>query len=94
LESQLLVVTSEKMWDVLDNSEEYKRKFRAGEWQPILESIDPELEELPTALCRGNDLLTEWTYLIDLDSELFLSTIGLPSICGIFHAIVGYKLSQ
>jgi hypothetical protein len=26
---------------------------------------------LPTALCRGNDLWIEWTYLIDLDNELF-----------------------
>ena len=40
--------------------------------QPTWKELDSELERLPTALCAaGNDLMIEWVYVIDLDSELF-----------------------
>ncbi|RMZ76675.1 hypothetical protein DV738_g4818, partial [Chaetothyriales sp. CBS 135597] len=67
LESQVLVVTSEQMWDALDNADKHKQD---AQWQPNWKAID-DLEELPAAFCRGVDLFIEWTYLVDLDRELF-----------------------
>ncbi|RMD41664.1 hypothetical protein DV735_g3434, partial [Chaetothyriales sp. CBS 134920] len=66
LESQVLLVTAEQMRYTLDKAD------RDAVWEPNWkEVVDFDLEELPTALCRGVHHFIEWTYLLDLDRELF-----------------------
>jgi hypothetical protein len=72
LESKVLTVPEDKMRGLLAIEATAHEEYEKSKMQPAWKEIDSELEELPTALCgAGNDLMTEWVYVIDLDSELF-----------------------
>jgi hypothetical protein len=71
LENKVLTIPDDRIEDLVV-TETAHEKYDRSEAQPTWKEIDNELDELPTALCnRGNDLMIEWVYVIDLDNELF-----------------------
>jgi hypothetical protein len=72
LESSVLTVSDDRMQSLL--AKEKTKLEGSGKYarEPAWENIDCELEEHPSAIPNaGNDLWIEWTYIVDLDSELF-----------------------
>ncbi|RFU25786.1 hypothetical protein B7463_g10550, partial [Scytalidium lignicola] len=68
-ESEVVTISEEELRDLLAIEETRNNKSKV---YPHWRKLDAELYDFPTTLCdSGNDLMIEWVYLIDLDSELF-----------------------